>query len=70
MWNITHLKISKFPSIFDECHRIDLIGNLVIEEVTNQVSSDLLEHCVLYSGTTKDENSKVEMHPQFLEASP
>jgi len=38
-----------------------VIDNLGRGEVTNQVSSDTLEHCVLNDGTTKDENPKVLM---------
>jgi len=44
-------KTSKFPCISEGCHRIDVIGHLVREEATNQVSNDPLEHCVLNDGS-------------------
>ena len=49
-------KASKVPSIFDECHRIDVADSFVREEVTNHISNDSLEHCRLNNSTTKDEN--------------
>lgn len=61
-------KASKFPSISIQCHRIEVIDNLVREEVTNHVSGDPFEHCMLNDGTSKDENLKVFMCAHFLKA--
>ena len=64
------IKASKFPLIFNEFHRVDVVDRLVREDVINYVSSDLLEHCMLNDGTTKDENPEVVMCAPFLEVSP
>ena len=63
-------KALKVSSIFNECHRIDVINPLVWKTITNQVSIDPLEHCMLNDGTTKDDNHKVAMFAQLLEAFP
>ena len=63
-------KASKFPSISDECHIIDVIYGLIRETVSNVDSNDSLDHLLLNDSTTKDENSKVAMCTQYLEASP
>ena len=64
------IKASKFPSISGECYRIDLVDSLGHKTVSNNVSDDPLEHCLLNDGTTQDENPEVAMCAEFLEASP
>jgi len=56
-------KASKFPSIFDECHMIDVVDGLVWETISNHESNDPLKHCL-------DANPEIAMCAQFLEASP
>jgi len=63
-------KASKFPSISDECNMIDVVDGLIRETVSNVVSNDCLEHVLLHDSTSEDENPKVAMCAQFLEASP
>ena len=63
-------KAFKFPALSDECHRINVIDDMVREEVNNHVSSDHLEHYMLNVDTSKDENPEGIMCAQFLEASP
>ena len=63
-------KAFEFPSIFDECHKFDVIDNLVREEVPNHVSSDPLEHFILNDGTSKDENPEVAICAHFFKAFP
>jgi len=63
-------KVSKFPSIFDECRRIDVIDNYVKEEVTNHIFSDPFELCILNDSTSRDQNPEVAICAKFLEASP
>jgi len=58
---LNSFKASKFPLISKEFYRIDVVNNLVREEVTNHVSSDPLEHCVLNNGTSRDKNPLVTM---------
>ena len=50
---------SKFPSIFDESHRIDVIDDLVREQVGNHISGDPLEYCMLNDSTSKNKNPEV-----------
>ena len=63
-------KACKFSSTSDKCHGVDVVDRLVREDIINYVSSDLLEHCMLNDGTTKDENPEVVMCAPFLEVSP
>ena len=63
-------KASKFPSISDECHMIDVVDGLIRETVSNVVSKDSLEHFLLNDGIAKDENPEVAMSAQYLEAPP
>ena len=62
-------KTSQFPSIFDECNRIDRIDNLAWEEVINQVFNGPLEHFVLNDCTIEDKNLMVATCDQFLKVS-
>ena len=62
-------KASKFPSISDECNMVDVIDGLIWETVTNIVYNDALKNLLLNDSTTKDENPKVAMCGQYLEAS-
>ena len=64
------IKASKFPSISSGCQQIDVVDNLVQGIIFNNVSNDPLEHSILNNGTSKDENPKVAICAQFLEASP
>jgi len=64
------IKPSKLSSISGECHRIDVVDRLVQRTISNNISHDPLEHCLLNYGTTNDENPDVPMCAQFLEASP
>ena len=50
------IKASKFPSITRECCRIDAVDSLAQKAISNNVSCDPLEHCLLNNGTTGDEN--------------
>jgi len=52
------IKAFKFPSISGECHWIDVLDSLVWGTISNNVSNDLLEHCMLNDGTTKDKIPK------------
>ena len=61
-------KASKFPSISDKCHRLNVIDNLVRQEVTKHVSSDPLNRFMLNDSKSKDENPKVSMCAYFLES--
>ena len=63
-------KASKFPSIFDECNKIDVVDGLIWETVSNLNSNDPLEHLMFNDSTTEDENPEVAMCAQLLEASP
>jgi len=56
-------KASKFSFIYDEY-------GLIRETVCNVVSNYSLKHLMLNDSTTEDENPKVAMCAQFLEASP
>ena len=64
------LKAAKFPSIYDECNKIDVIDGLMRETSFNLDPEDALEHLILNNSTTKDENPKVAECAQLLEASP
>jgi len=63
-------KASKFPSIFYECHMIDVVDSLMWKTVSNVVSNDSLEYLMLNDSTNKDENPEVALCAQYLEASP
>ena len=63
-------KAAKFPSISDECNKIDVVDGLMRETVSNLDSNDPLEHLMLNDNTTKDEKPEVAMCAQLLEASP
>jgi len=63
-------KASKFSSISDECHRIDVIDSLVWETMSDPDSNDPFEQCLLHDSSVKDENFELAMCAQFLEASP
>ena len=39
-------KASKFPSISDECHMIDVVDSLVREAISNIEYDEPLEHCI------------------------
>jgi len=54
-------KASKFPSISDECHRIEVVDSLVWGTITNTISNDPLECLMLNDSTTLDENPEVAM---------
>jgi len=54
-------KASKFPSISDECHIVDVVDGLVWETISNHESDDLLQHCILKDSYTKDTNPEVAM---------
>ena len=64
------IKVFKFPSVFSECHKIDVIDCLVWEIIANYDSNDFLERCILNDNTTSNENPKVPICARFLEASP
>ena len=75
MWGDDHVefnlfKTSKFPSISDECNMFDAVDGLIREIVSNLDSNDPFEHLTLNDSTTKDEDPKVAMCAQLLEASP
>ena len=70
MWSFNLLKASKFRSISDECNKIDVVDGLIWETTSNIDSNDPLEHLILNDSTAKDENSKVAICAQLLEASP
>jgi len=54
-------KTTKFPSISDKCHRIDVIDSLVRKTVSNNDFNDPLKQCLLNDCTTKDGNLEVAM---------
>jgi len=62
-------KAFKFPSIFDECHMIDVVDGLIQETISDLDSNDSLEHLMLNDSTPRNENLKGAMCAQFLEAS-
>jgi len=64
------INTSKFPYISGECHWIEVVDSLVVGTISNNVSNDPLEHCILNDGTSKDENLEIAIYAQFLEASP
>jgi len=64
------LKATKFPSISDECNKIDMIDSLIQETASNINSNHPLEHLTLNNSTTEDENPEVAEYAQLLEASP
>jgi len=51
-------KVSKFPSISDECNMIDVVSGLIRETISNVVSNDSLEHLMMNDSTTEDENPR------------
>jgi len=59
-------KASKFPSISDECHTIDVVDGLILETASNVASNDSLENLLLNDSTTKDENPEVAMSSKVL----
>jgi len=63
-------KASRFPSISDECHMIDVVIGLVWETISNYESDGPLEHYMLNDSFTKDANPEVAVCAQFSEASP
>ena len=63
------LKAAKFPSISDECHKIDVVDSLIQEITSNIDSNDPLEHLMLNNSTTEDENPEIVECAQLLEAS-
>jgi len=63
-------KASKFPSISDECHMIDVVDGLMRETISNVVSNDSIKHLLFNDSTTEDENLEVAMCAQYLEISP
>ena len=63
------LKVGEFPSISDECNKIDVLDGLIWETVSNINSNDPLEHLMLNNSTIKDENPEVAKCAQLLEAS-
>jgi len=63
-------KASKFTSMSDECHMIDVVDSLVWEAISNHQSDDPLKHCILNDSSAKDTNPEVAMCAQLLEASP
>ena len=64
------LKAAKFRSISDECHKIDVVDSLIREFASNINSNDPLEHLMLNSSTTEDENPEVAECAKLLEPSP
>ena len=64
------VKAAKFPSISDECNKIDVVDGLIWETVSILNSNDLLEHLMLNNSTTEDENLDVLEYAQLMEASP
>ena len=54
-------KASKFPSISNECHMIDVFNGLAWETISNLESYGPLEHCMLNHSSTKDANPKIAM---------
>jgi len=68
IWSSTCFKDSKFPSISDECYKIDVVDGLIRETISNLNSNDPLKHLLLNDSTTKDENPNVAMCAQILEA--
>ena len=63
-------KASRFPSISDECHMIDVVDGLVWKTISNHESDDPLAHCMLTDRSTKGVSPEVAMCAQLLEASP
>ena len=53
------LKAAKFPPIYDECNKIDVVDNLLQETTSNINSNDPVEHLMLNNSTIEDENPKV-----------
>ena len=62
------LKAAKFPSISNECNKVDVVDSL-IQETTSTIN-DPLEHLMLNNSTTEDENPEVAEFTTLLEASP
>jgi len=63
-------KASKFPSISNECNKIDVVNGFMWETVSNLDSNDPLEHLMLNDSATKDATPKLAIRTQLLEASP
>ena len=63
------LKAAKFPTVSDECNKVDVIDGLIQETVSNLDSEDPLEHLMLNNSTISDDNPKVADCAQLLEAS-
>jgi len=63
------LKAGKFPSISDECNKVDVVDSLIQETVFNLDSNDPFEHLMLNNSTTKDENPELAKCAQLPEAS-
>jgi len=49
---------------------IDVVSDLIQKTVSNVVFNNTLKHLLLNDSTIKDENPKVAMCAQYLEASP
>ena len=64
------LKATKFPSIYDECNKIDVVDGLIPNTISNLDSNDPLAHLMLSNSTSKDENLDVAECAQLLEVSP
>jgi len=64
------LKAAKFPSISDECNKIDVVDSLIRETASNINSNFPLEHLMLNNSSTENENPEVAECAKLLEASP
>jgi len=53
------LKATKFPSISDECNKIDVVDGLMRETAFNLDPKDPLDHLMLNNSTTEDEDPEV-----------
>jgi len=53
------LKAAKFPSISDQCNKIDVVNGLIWETMFNLDSNEPLTHLMLNNSTTKYQNPKV-----------
>jgi len=62
------LKAANFPSICDECNKVDVVDSLMREIAPN--INDLLELLMLNSSTADDENPEVPEFAKLLQTSP
>ncbi|XP_058189228.1 uncharacterized protein LOC131306817 [Rhododendron vialii] len=60
----------KYPSTTDTCFNIDVIDELVVENFEESHLAEPLEACLVQSGTTDSDNSKISNCAHYLEASP